>query len=104
MAKALGQYAVHLLDDDGVLRSFLPGDAVPDWAAKRMGDHCFAADDSAAADVPADDSAGPPPRHGKGSSEEKWRAYAEQHGVDVSAAEGRDDVIAALEQAGVPVE
>jgi hypothetical protein len=102
MAKTLGQYAVHVYDDGGVLHSFLPGQEVPDWAAKNMGPHCFATSDEV--DDAGDVHDGPPPQHGRGSGEDKWRAYAENHGVDVSAAEGRDDVIAALEAAGVPVE
>lgn len=104
MSKVLGQYAVHLVDDAGALRSFLPGDVVPDWAAKLMGPHCFADGGPVDVEVPAADPVGPPPKAGKGSGEDKWRAYAEQEGVDVSSAEGRDDVIDLLDQAGVPVE
>lgn len=47
---------------------------------------------------------GPPPQSGKGSGEAKWREYAEEQGVDVSDVEGRDGIIAALEEAGVAVE
>jgi hypothetical protein len=102
----IGEFAVHLHDDNGTLVSLLPGDEVPGWAARRIGDHALASGDST--DDDGDDEEGghdgPPPRHGRGSGEDKWRAYAEQNSVDVSNAEGRDDVIAALELAGVPVE
>jgi hypothetical protein len=43
----------------------------------------------------------PPPRAGRGSSETAWRAYAELVGVSVPDGAGRDDIIAACEQAGV---
>ncbi len=57
-----------------------------------------------------DDAAGteaeavPPPRAGKGSGEDKWRAYAAAQGVDVSHIEDRNEIIAFLEEQGVPVE
>lgn len=46
---------------------------------------------------------GPPPRSGPGSGESEWRAYASQLGVDVTSAESRKDIIAAIEAAGRPV-
>lgn len=112
MAKKIGQYAVHLTDETGTLHSFLPGDEVPAWAEKRMGEHCFEGhedefdeDGQHPASVP-DGSGGPlpvPPQAGPGSGLPKWVAYAEENGV---AAEGltKSDVIAACEEAGVPVE
>lgn len=60
-------------------------------------------DDEAGAE-PADAAAGPPPKAGKGSGEDKWRAYAASQGVDVADIEDRGDIIAALKDAGVPVE
>lgn len=113
MAK-LGQYAVHLTDEAGVLHSFLPGQEVPSWAAQQLGPHCFqpgqGGADPSAGELPltVDDhepaAAGPPPRSGKGSGEGAWRKYAEDAGVDVTAIDGRDDIIAACEDAGIPVE
>lgn len=102
----IGKYAVHLSDGIGTLHSFLPGDEVPEWAAARMGEHCFADpdDEDEDTDIEYDAVAGPPPKVGPGSGQAKWRAYAEAHGVDVSNVEGRDAVIAALAEAGVPVE
>lgn len=43
----------------------------------------------------------PPPRSGRGSGETAWRAWAAQAGVDVSDADGRDEIIDACERAGV---
>jgi hypothetical protein len=43
----------------------------------------------------------PPPRAGRGSSEQAWRGYAELVGVTVPDGAGRDDIIAACEAAGV---
>lgn len=40
-----------------------------------------------------------PPRSGKGASAESWRAYAQEIGVDVDESAGRDDVIAAVDNA-----
>lgn len=45
-----------------------------------------------------------PPRAGAGSGGGAWRAYAEDHGVAVPDDAGRDDVIAALDAAGVATE
>lgn len=117
MAKKIGEFAVHLSDENGQLHSFLPGSEPPTWAAKQLGDHCFEGGEKlfnedgvpqpvihhdAVVSEPSGD--GPPPRAGKGSGEDRWRSYAESKGVDVSDAEGREDVIARLEESGVPVE
>lgn len=42
-----------------------------------------------------------PPRAGKGSGVDAWRAYAEQHGVTVDDNAERGEIIAALQDAGV---
>jgi hypothetical protein len=109
MAKKIGEYAVHLTDETGTLHSFLPGDEVPAWAEKRMGDHCFEGGGDefdedgqhpaagGGGDVPL------PPQSGRGSSTDKWAAYAESNGVDVEGLD-RDEIIAACEEAGVAVE
>lgn len=55
-------------------------------------------------DASGDSGAVPPPRAGKGSGEDKWRAYAAEKGVDVSHIEDRNEIIAFLEEQGVPVE
>jgi hypothetical protein len=120
--KPIGENAVVLTDDTGQAQVFLPGTTdYPDWAAKRMGPHCFEGGEDLfnedgilqpvvhhdAVIPPArggDASDGPPPKAGKGSSEVAWREYAAAQGVDVSDVEGRDDIIARLEDADVPTE
>jgi hypothetical protein len=42
-----------------------------------------------------------PPRSGKGSSKEAWAEFAQTHGVQVEDGDSRDDIIAALVEAGV---
>lgn len=46
----------------------------------------------------------PPPKGGAGSGVAKWREYADATGVQVDDEASRDDVIAALDAAGVPTE
>lgn len=46
----------------------------------------------------------PPPKNGKGSGTDAWVAYAAAHGVEVGEDAKRDDVISALDAAGVPSE
>ncbi|GAA1714498.1 hypothetical protein [Brachybacterium phenoliresistens] len=46
----------------------------------------------------------PPPKAGKGSGPEAWRAYAEKVDVEVPADASREDVIAAVDAAGKPTE
>ncbi|MFI7009974.1 hypothetical protein [Streptomyces sp. NPDC050145] len=90
-----------------------PGDVVPDEVARRIGAHAWAPDggdqdgggeqqlgdqgDGGPAPAPSE----APPRSGRGSGVEAWRAFAEQHDVEVPAEATRDDVIAACEAAGV---
>jgi hypothetical protein len=42
-----------------------------------------------------------PPRSGKGSSKEAWAEFAQSRGVHVEDEDSRDDIIAALVEAGV---
>ncbi len=58
-------------------------------------------DDDSDADAGA---SGPPPKAGRGSGEEKWRAYAEEQGVDVTDLDGRDEIIARLADRDIAVE
>lgn len=51
--------------------------------------------------TPVDDLPAPPPRVGRGSSEQAWRRWAVTAGVDVDAARSRDDIVAACLRAGV---
>lgn len=126
MAKKIGKYAVHVADAAGELHSFLPGREVPAWAEKLLGEHCFAggtdlderearvtgatpANDSLpAADTDDEDEAagsagGPPPKSGKGGGIDHWREYAHYHGIDTEGL-SKEQIIAELEAAGVPVE
>ncbi|MFJ8855243.1 hypothetical protein [Streptomyces sp. NPDC102437] len=85
---------------DGV--AYGPDDRIPAAALRKIGDHAFAdADDQ---DDSGDGSGGDveaPPRSGRGSGVEAWRAFAEQHDVEVAAAASREDIIAACEAADV---
>lgn len=47
---------------------------------------------------------GAPPKSGKGSGDEAWRSYAASNGVEVDDDAKRDQIIAALDEAGVPTE
>lgn len=99
---------VAVQDDDGVTHSFGPDSDVPDWAKRKITNEKVWDDydpDAVKDPEPAGgDPQGPPPQSGKGSGEDKWRAYAEQQGVDVSDVEGRDEIIDRLEAEGKPVE
>lgn len=51
-----------------------------------------------------EDPQGPPPRIGRGSSEDAWKGYAAQNGVNVADGASKADIVASLEAAGVPVD
>ncbi|MFF0823053.1 hypothetical protein ACFYUR_22050 [Micromonospora haikouensis] len=51
-----------------------------------------------------EDGDAPPPKGGAGSGAPAWREYAARRGVEVSADASREDVIAALDEAGVRTE
>jgi hypothetical protein len=72
------------------------GDEPPKRIRDLLGEHLFTGD-SAGQD-------GPPPQSGKGSGRDAWAAYAEAHGVAVDEDANRDQIVADLEAAGVPVE
>jgi hypothetical protein len=84
-----------------------PDDEVPPAVAKRIGDHAWTdADSSAEMPSPAGEGGSgktdeAPPRSGRGSGVEAWRAYAEQNDLDVAADASREDIIAAAEGAGL---
>lgn len=92
---------VAFFDDKGNLAQFGPGDDVPEWARKKITNPNVW--DGGAADS-SDAGSGPPPKAGKGSGEDKWRAYAAEQGVDVTAIEDRSEIIAFLDGQGIPVE
>lgn len=74
------------------------GQVPPAAVRDQLGDHLFVETNEQEA------GSGVPPRAGKGSGKEAWAAYAEANGVEVDADASRDDIIAACEAAGVPVE
>ena len=97
---------VYVTGPDGV-EWFGPDDDVPEWAARKMGAHCFEDGEHPYPDEPAAESDVqdvPPPKAGPKSSKEAWAVYAEQVGVDVSGCGSRDEIIAAVSDAGHPVE
>lgn len=122
-----GQHAIHLHDDGGKLCSFLPGDEVPEWARKSITNPLAwegsepdepavvaaplvitvggGAGWSGAEAVSEPDAADGtlPKQTGPDASRVKWAAYAEARGVAVPEDWKRADIIAACEQAGVPV-
>jgi len=90
-----------------------PDDEVPAEVAERIGDHAWE-DDSEVRGEDGPDTVGfadpstsqpqiveAPPRSGRGSGVEAWRAFAEQHELDVAADATREDIIAAAESAGL---
>ncbi len=91
-------YTVYLSDAEGVPHHFGPGDDVPDWARKAITNP----DAWDSAEAKSDDDA-PPPQGGPGSGLKAWAAYAKKHDVAVESDWSRDDVIEALEKAGVAV-
>lgn len=107
-----GQYAVHF-HKDGVLHSFLPGDDVPDWAAKLITNPLAWGADEQPEDAPAPEPAtvevaaggeggtpdGAPSKSGVGSSRQAWADYAESKGIEVDPDWKREDIIAAVEKA-----
>lgn len=87
-----------------------PDDDVPADVAEQIGDHAWADDSDEGGDEPdrvgfvdpnartaTTDEA--PPRSGRGSGVEAWRAYAARHDLDVPADASREDIIAAAEDA-----
>ncbi|MFJ2249440.1 hypothetical protein [Streptomyces sp. NPDC087862] len=71
-----------------------PGDDVPPDLAKRIGAHAWVDDGDQAPAL-----SGAPPRSGRGSGVDAWRAFAEQHDVEFAADASREDIIAACEAA-----
>lgn len=112
MGRVIGENTVCLRGEDGITQSFLPGTSeseVPEWAAAKMGDHCWA--DTQA--VPVVDDAksvsgggpdGPPPQAGPSGTRDLWAAYAQSKDVAVPDDYRRSQIIEACKNAGVSVE
>ncbi|MBQ1122642.1 hypothetical protein [Streptomyces sp. B15] len=85
-------------------KAYGPSDEVPATVAKRIGEHAWEEDAEQTSSTQASqevESVEEPPRSGRGSGVDAWRAFAEAHGVAVDDQMSRDDVIAACEQAGL---
>lgn len=96
---------VYVDNDRGVSEAFGPDDEVPRWAAEKMGAHCFeGGEHPVTGEEDESAEAGPPPKSGRGSSAEAWAKFAEAKGVTVDDAGSREQIIDALEKAGVPTE
>lgn len=88
---------------------YAPGDAVPDDVAKKIGAHAWTSEEEPDAQAPASGSGGvgdpvpaadevkAPPRSGRGSGTEAWRAYADAIGVDYADGAERDEIIIAVD-------
>ncbi|MFF7365622.1 hypothetical protein [Streptomyces sp. NPDC008125] len=81
-----------------------PGDEIPADVLRRIGEHAFAdpeVDDDQGDGTGSGGDVEAPPRSGRGSGEAAWRAFAEQHSVEVAADASREDIVAACEAAGL---
>jgi hypothetical protein len=95
-------------EDGGQLSGmFGPADDLPDWAAAAItnpdvwdGDPPEPAREPAEEKEPATGELVEPPRHGKGSSAEAWREYAEKLGwfEKIEADASQRDIIAAVDE------
>lgn len=102
---------VHVFSDEKAdFEVFGPEDDVPEWAAVKMGAHCFVDGDHPfpSSDYPGKDTAKlqrepgvEPPRQGAGASKAAWLAFAEEKGKKVADGATRDQIIAGLIDAGV---
>lgn len=119
MSKTLAT-AVHLTDESGIVHSFLPGATPPKWARKLITNpKAWAASDEPDTDevdeapetpeTPADAPEQPEtpaeveiPK--KNASTDAWRAYADAKGFETDDDIKRDEIIAALQADGIPVE
>jgi hypothetical protein len=95
---------VHVLDDNGQAHIFGPGDQVPGWAVKKITNPHVWEDGPATGSAeqdPGSRAEGPPPMSGTGSGKEAWAAYAARNDVEVPEGAKRDDILEALQAAGV---
>jgi hypothetical protein len=100
MATNESEYAIHV-DVKGKTVCVLPGDEIPD-NVKVENPYVLGDEQSGDEGVVVGD--GPPPLHGKGSGRDPWAKYADDNGVEVDPEWGRDDIVGACEEAGIPVE
>jgi hypothetical protein len=100
---------VHVHDDDGRTTVLGPGDTVPDWAVEKITnpdvwDEPPTGEPDRKEDGGTSRNDGPPPMSGAGSGREAWAAYAAAHDVAVPDDAKRDDIVAAVQAAGVETE
>jgi hypothetical protein len=81
-------------------KAYGPGDDVPKEHAALITNPKAWAD----GDGEDGEDGGIPPRAGKGSGKDAWVAYAAANDVDHDPDATRDEIVAAVESAGVPVE
>lgn len=94
-----GLYAVHL-HHDGVLHSFLPGDELPSWAAKRIDNPLTReATPTPTEEHEPEPTGGMPAKTGPGATRQAWEDYATSQGIEVDPDWKREDIIAAVEAA-----
>lgn len=128
MAKNKSGFAVHVTDPKGAVVCIKPGGEIPPWAKTQItnpyvlkgeipdGDPVVVDEDAVDDDDQVDDEQddddqdddggdgdGPPPKAGPGSGTDRWAAYAAKRNVDVDGL-NKAGIIAALADAGVPVE
>jgi hypothetical protein len=101
MSNGLVSYVHVTHPEQGLPVAFGPDDDLPDWAAEQMGAHCFEGGVHPHADRP---EGTPPPRNGPGSSKDAWAEYAIEKDVEVPPDASREQIIAALADAGIPVD
>lgn len=80
---------------------FSPDDKIPAELAKQITNPKVHGEDSTEP-TPAPEVGAVPPRSGAGSARDAWAVYAANNGVEVDAEASREDIIAALDTAGVP--
>lgn len=99
--------------ESGLPVVFGPDDDVPAWAAEKITNPAAwqdgepdepPADESTPETEGAADDVAVPPRSGAGSSRAHWAKYARSLGVREQMNWSRDEIIAALESADLPVE
>ena len=91
----------------GRSETYGPNDTLPAWAEKAITNPDVWADteqDAGGSKEPERDPDGPPPKGGAGSGAPAWREYAARNNVEVASDASREDVVAALDAAGVPTE
>jgi hypothetical protein len=93
---------VHVLKDDHTHAIFEAGDEVPAWAVARITNPNVWEEPPTEEELNSEaaDDSGVPAKAGPGATRQVWADFAESKGVAVEAEWKRDDIIAAVENAG----